>query len=136
MKVTITINIEKGWVRPTDLVLFGARHNHHAVCYGNSSTLRMQTYFDDDYRKFVGLPDDYNDVDMGYSGFLMDCIKYDFRINRINGKPLMKTIKDTDPFTYEEVPFNKFNPYIEEYRISLGRDCETEFEIELYPAKK
>lgn len=139
MKLTITIGHEQGLVRAKEFVLFGARHNFLASNCGNDSTLIiLKTEFDDDYKKIVGLPDDYEVPDWrGYSCFLMDCVKFDFRINRINGKPLLKANKETNPFTFEEIPFNKFNPYFEEYRIPLEEDWkETKFEIELYVARK
>ncbi len=128
MKVLITV-LNRG--RKGDkLILFGARHNYISINLGNNITVDIvEAIIDYDYKTQTGLiysnpkPSNKNK----YMPFLMDCIKYDFRVISINRNKLIRLVPDSNPKEYKQ---GVINPYCEEYEYEMTAGVNT-IEIEL-----
>lgn len=128
MKATITII--NGHNSPIKVMLFGARHNTLRVNWGNDTWIGFKCVeYDDDYKTLVG---DSSFIDDSYAAFLMDLVKNNFVVQRINGEQLKKVKKDSPVGTieYEPIPFNTFNPYYHDYFYEIPTGT-SKIEIEL-----
>lgn len=87
------------------VILFEARYNYSRVNFGNNQSITIETYFNDEYIKQIGIGNVEN-VEYNWnntSAFLMDCIKYNLKVVSINGEFLEKEI----------------NPYSEKYEFEI-----------------
>lgn len=126
MKVVITVFNKVNQTQK--LIMFGARDNLMKVNYGNSIYIEFSKIeADEEYESAYGKLNSLH-------AFMQDCIKYNLKINLINGKPLKQSFK-VDNITFdviqEEKELDGINPYNETYE-TLVFGGENKFEIEFY----
>lgn len=123
MKLIITVNnkSDKAWLK-----LFGARHNYIQANFGNNHNIEIKNVeCDENYEKNIG---GFKDIEWAkYSSMLHDFVKHDIRVLSINGEPLKREIKGSNPIEYEII--EELNPYSQEYIYELNKNGEHKLEI-------
>lgn len=123
MKLIITVNnkSDRAWLK-----LFGARHNYLMVNFGNNSNIEIKNVeCDDNYEKNIG---GFESIEYAkYGSMLHDFVKYNLRVISINGEPLKREIKGSNPIEYEII--EELNPYSQEYIYELNKNGKHKLEV-------